>query len=110
MNTTNHPTMQAIILNDFGGADEFSAAVFPLPIPGDNEVLVKIVATAFNPIDYQMRQGATERKRMHSPILGREFSGVVVSTGKNVSGFVPGDAVMAASGSMGSNGTYATHI
>lgn len=110
MNRTHHQMMQAIVLNDFGGVEQFSAAAFPLPVPGDNEVLVKIVATAFNPIDYQMRQGATERKRMHSPILGREFSGVVISAGKNVSGFAPGDAVMAASGSMGSNGTYATHI
>ncbi|MGO4292451.1 NADP-dependent oxidoreductase [Chitinophaga sp. RAB17] len=102
--------MQAIVLNDFGGVENFSAATLPIPEPGDNEVLVKIMATAFNPIDYQMRQGATERKRMHSPILGREFSGIVIKTGKGVQQFAIGDAVMAASGSMGSNGTYATHI
>jgi NADPH:quinone reductase len=102
--------MQAIVLNDFGGVENFAAATFPIPEPGDHEVLVNIRAAAFNPIDYQMRQGATERKRMHSPILGREFSGIVVKTGRLVSGFAVGDAVMAASGSMGSNGTYATHI
>lgn len=108
MKTQNN--MQAIVLNDFGGVENFSAATLPIPEPGDQEVLVNIRAAAFNPIDYQMRQGATERKRMHSPILGREFSGVVVKTGKSVSQFAVGDAVMAASGSMGSNGTYATHI
>jgi NADPH2:quinone reductase len=102
--------MQAIILNDFGGVENFSAATLPIPEPGDQEVLVAIAATAFNPIDYQMRQGATERKRMHSPVLGREFSGTVIKTGKSVQQFAVGDAVMAASGSMGSNGTYATHI
>ncbi|HEY9260866.1 alcohol dehydrogenase catalytic domain-containing protein [Chitinophaga sp.] len=102
--------MQAIVLNGFGGVENFSATILPIPEPNDNEVLVNIRATAFNPIDYQMRQGATERKRMHSPILGREFSGVVIKTGKAVQHFAVGDAVMAASGSMGSNGTYATHI
>jgi NADPH2:quinone reductase len=102
--------MQAIILNDFGGVENFSAATLPIPEPGDQEVLIAIAATAFNPIDYQMRQGATERKRMHSPVLGREFSGTVIKTGKSVQQFAVGDAVMAASGSMGSNGTYATHI
>lgn len=71
METQNN--MQAIVLNDFGGVENFSAATLPIPEPGDQEVLVNIRATAFNPIDYQMRQGATERKRMHSPILGREF-------------------------------------
>lgn len=102
--------MQVIVLNDFGGVENLSAATLPIPEPCDHEVLVHIRAAAFNPIDYQMRQGATERKRMHSPILGREFSGVVVKTGKSVQQFAVGDAVMAASGSMGSNGTYATHI
>lgn len=106
----NQEKMQAIVLKDFGGVAQFSAALLPLPEPGDNDVLVKIAATAFNPIDYQIRQGATERKRMHSPVLGREFSGVVVKTGKSVQQFAPGDAVMAASGSMGSNGTYAEYI
>ena len=106
----NQKNMQAIVLNDFGGVENFVQATLPIPEPGDEEVLVKIVATAFNPIDYQIRQGATERKRMHSPVLGREFSGIVVKAGKSVQQFSPGDAVLAASGSMGSNGTYATYI
>lgn len=102
--------MQAIILNDFGGVENFSMATLPVPVPGDEEVLVQIAAAAFNPIDYQIRRGATERKRMHSAVLGREFSGIITQTGKAVTRFKPGDAVMAASGSMGSNGTYAEYI
>lgn len=67
---------------------------------------MKIIASGFNPIDYQMR----ENKRLHSPVLGREFSGVVTSIGKSVKDFKPGDAVFCGSGSMGSNGTYAEYI
>lgn len=103
--------MKAIILKDFGSTDNFIMEDnLSVPEPGENEVLIKIKATAFNPIDYQMRQGKTERKRMHSPILGRELSGIIVKTGKLVQRYKVGDAVFAASGSMGSNGTYAEYI
>ncbi|WP_111635752.1 quinone oxidoreductase family protein [Pedobacter cryoconitis] len=103
--------MKAILLKDFGSTDNFILENnYEVPEPGEHEVLVKIKAAAFNPFDYQMRQGKTERKRMHSPILGREFSGVIVKTGKLTERFKVGDAVFAASGSMGSNGTYAEYI
>jgi NADPH:quinone reductase-like Zn-dependent oxidoreductase len=81
-----------------------------IPIPNDNELLVKIIVSGFNPIDYQMRENKQENKRLHSPVLGREFSGVVTGIGKNVKDFKPGDAVFCGSGSMGSNGTYAEYI
>lgn len=104
-------TMKAIVLKDFGDTDNFILENnHAIPEPADNEVLISIKAAAFNPIDYQMRQGKTERKRMHSPILGREFAGVVVKTGQSAHQFKIGDSVFAASGSMGSNGTYAEYI
>ncbi|MDN5285188.1 MAG: Alcohol dehydrogenase zinc-binding domain protein [Mucilaginibacter sp.] len=103
--------MKAILLKDFGSADNFiQKDDFPVPAPGNTDILINIKAAAFNPVDYQMRQGKTESKRMHSPILGREFSGIVVKAGKLVKKFKEGDAVFAASGSMGSNGTYAQYI
>lgn len=103
--------MKAIVLNAYGNTDNFSEETnLPVPIPKDHEVLVKIRATSFNPIDYQMRQGKSEKKNMKSPILGREFSGIVVKTGKDVRRFRKAMAVFAASGSMGSNGTYAEYI
>ena len=103
--------MKAIVLKDFGSTDNFELNPdMPMPEMGETDVLVCIKATAFNPIDYQIRQGKSERKRMHSPVLGREFSGSVVKTGKQVQGFTIGDEVLSASGSMGSNGTYAEYI
>lgn len=102
--------MKAIVLNSFGSADNFSLQHLDTPVPAGREVLVKIKAAAFNPIDYQMRKGLRESARMHSPVLGREFSGIVEATGSEVVNFQPGDEVFAASGSMGSNGTYAEYI
>jgi NADPH:quinone reductase len=102
--------MKAIILKQLGSIDNFALTETDTPQINDNDVLVKIHATAFNPIDYQMRSGANESKRIHSPILGREFSGIVAKKGRSVRDFETGDAVFCASGSMGSNGTYAEYI
>lgn len=103
--------MKAIILKDFGGVENFLLdEAIPLPKIGKNEVLVEIMASAFNPIDYQMRQGRPESKKMRSFILGREFSGRIIKIGSDVKNFKEGDDVLAAAGSMGSNGTYASYI
>lgn len=102
--------MKAITLRHFGSTDNFYFTEADTPPINDNDVLVKIYSTAFNPIDYQMRTGANESKRMHSHILGREFSGIIANKGKSVKDLEIGDAVFCASGSMGSNGTYAEYI
>ncbi|XP_014784767.1 reticulon-4-interacting protein 1 homolog, mitochondrial [Octopus bimaculoides] len=74
--------------------------------PGD--VLVDVHAASVNPIDVMMRDGYGEklinliRWQLGSKhfvgsefplILGRDFSGTVVSVGKNVTSFQPGDEV-----------------
>ncbi|MCV9928603.1 NADP-dependent oxidoreductase [Flavobacterium sp. LS1R49] len=81
-----------------------------IPTIKEDELLIKIIASGFNPIDYQMLENELERKLMHSPILGREFSGIIAGVGINVRDFKVGDAVFSGSGSMGSNGTYAEYI
>lgn len=99
--------MKAIVLHQSG---EFELLEVDTPQPKDNQIQVKIAAAGFNPIDYQMTVNAMERKLLHSPILGREFSGIVAAVGENVTDFRIGDSVFCGSGSMGSNGTYAEYI
>lgn len=99
--------MKAIILNGFGDVSNFSLAEIDVPVIKDDEVLIQIKAAAFNPIDYQMRLGLRESRLMKSPVLGRELSGIIVKAGKNVKGYLVGDEIIAASGSRGSNGSYA---
>lgn len=99
--------MKAIVLHQNG---DFKLEEVYTPQPKEQQVQVKIVAAGFNPIDYQMTENRTERKLLHSPILGREFSGVVSAVGEGITDFKIGDAVFCGSGSMGSNGTYAEYI
>jgi len=98
--------LKAIILKNFGGIENFELQELEQPKVNNDAVLIKIRATAFNPIDYQMRQGSTESKLLKSPILGRELSGEIVELGEDVNSFSVGDKVSAYVGSLASNGTY----
>lgn len=100
-------SMKAVILNKNGTLeDQFTEQ----PKPKNNEVLIQIKASGFNPIDYQMLENELERKLASSPILGRELSGIIIEKGSEVTQFNIGDEVYCGSGSMGSNGTYAEYI
>ncbi len=66
----------------------------PKPIPGDNEVLIKVMACGICGTDVHIYEGdegaaATPPKT----ILGHEFSGVVEQVGKNVKAVKTGDKV-----------------
>jgi NADPH:quinone reductase-like Zn-dependent oxidoreductase len=99
--------MKAIVLQE---NREFRLETVAIPQPEPNNIQVKIMASGFNPIDYQMTEDGSERKLIHSPILGREFAGVITAIGAEVTEFKIGDAIFCGSGSMGSNGTYAEYI
>lgn len=99
--------MKAIVLQE---NREFRLETVEIPKPESHQIQVKIMASGFNPIDYQMTENGSERKLIHSLILGRELSGIITAIGAEVTQFKIGDAVFCGSGSMGSNGTYAEYI
>ncbi|EJL74197.1 quinone oxidoreductase family protein [Chryseobacterium populi] len=99
--------MKAVLLNkNFQLEDGFVEK----PQPKNHEVLIRIQASGFNPIDYQMLENELERRLISSPVLGRELSGIIVETGNDATQFRIGDEVYCGSGSMGSNGSYAEYI
>jgi NADPH:quinone reductase-like Zn-dependent oxidoreductase len=96
--------MKAIALHEYGGPDKLKYEDFPDPVPGEGEVLIRQVATSVNPVDLKMRSGtAKERFPVQFPgIIGRDVAGVVRSVGPKVTGFAPGNKVIAFA-----NATYA---
>lgn len=96
--------MKAIILEDNNQLREEFVILRPI---NQDEVRIKIIASGFNPIDYQMRENEHEKKYLFSNILGREGSGIIIETGENVKDLKINDEVFFVCGSMGSNGTYA---
>lgn len=99
--------MKAIILDDNNQLRNEIVTLRPIK---NDEVRIKIIASGFNPIDYQMRENEHEKKYLFSNILGREGSGVIIETGENVKDLNINDEVFFVCGSMGSNGTYAEEI
>jgi len=60
------------------------------PVPGDNEVLIKIIAVSINAADYRsMRMGSIPK----SKIFGADVAGRVEAVGKDIKKFKIGDEV-----------------
>lgn len=89
--------MKASVLHEYGGPEKLRYEEFPDPKAGEGEVLVRVGATSVNPVDYKMRSGsAKERFPLEFPaVLGLDIAGVVREIGPGVTGFLPGEQVMA---------------
>lgn len=49
--------MKAIVYQDFGSPDILRCEEIDKPIPGDNEVLIKVRAASVNPLDWKLMKG-----------------------------------------------------
>lgn len=65
------------------------------PIPEEDEVLVKIMTAAVNPLDNMIIRGEVKLIVPYAMplVMGNEFAGIVEKTGKNAARFKPGDRV-----------------
>ena len=101
--------MKAAVLNHFGEAKALQIAHVDTPVPGDSEVLIRVIAAGINPVDTKVRAGTSGiSKRISLPaILGWDISGIIEATGKNVVAFQPGDEVFGCIGFPGLGKAYA---
>lgn len=88
--------MRAAVLThyDKNGTD-LQIRKVPTPVPEEDEVLVKIVAAAANPLDNMILRGEVKLIVPYAMplIMGNEFAGVIEKTGKKASRFRQGDRV-----------------
>src|SRR6202522_2522445 len=87
--------MKAIVLHEYGGADQLKYEEWDDPQAGDGQILIRVTAAGINPIDWKIRSGAMKAfMPLRLPtILGYDYSGVVRSVGKRVEGYAEGDEV-----------------
>lgn len=85
--------MKAIVLTKFGGPDSFELQDVAVPEVGAGELLVRVMATAINPLDYQIRRGDYPEYVPLPAITGHDVSGVVEKLGPGVGDFEVGDEV-----------------
>jgi NADPH:quinone reductase-like Zn-dependent oxidoreductase len=97
--------VRAAVHASYGPPDVVRVAAVPRPVPGPNELLIKVHATTVNRTDCGFRQADpvlarffTGLTRPRRTILGSEFAGEVEAVGEHVTSFAEGDAVFGLSG------------
>jgi NADPH:quinone reductase-like Zn-dependent oxidoreductase len=92
--------MRAVVYDRYGPPEVLQVRDVPQPVPGENEVLVRVRASTVTRTDCGVRSARpffarlfTGLLRPKQPIAGIEFAGEVVSVGKAVTAFAPGDRV-----------------
>jgi putative PIG3 family NAD(P)H quinone oxidoreductase len=85
--------IKAILVKEPGDADQLILGTYPMPEPSDDELLVKVKATALNRADILQRRGLYPPPKGASPILGLEMAGIVEWVGPKCYGWRPGDRV-----------------
>jgi NADPH:quinone reductase-like Zn-dependent oxidoreductase len=84
--------MRAVIVNEYGGTPV--VAEIPTPQPGSHQVLIKVRASAINPIDRWVASGARRSEAATFPmVLGADGAGIVEMVGEGETRFSPGDRV-----------------
>jgi NADPH:quinone reductase-like Zn-dependent oxidoreductase len=105
--------MKAIVYCDYGSPDVLKLEDVEKPVPGDDEVLIRVRAAALNPLDwhyvrgtpYLMRLMGVGLRKPKEIRLGVDYAGTVEAVGRNVTQFKPGDEVFG-----GRTGAFAQYV
>ncbi|HHB80577.1 MAG TPA: NAD(P)-dependent alcohol dehydrogenase, partial [Aliiroseovarius sp.] len=111
--------MQAATYTRYGGPEVVSINQVPRPVPGKDEVLIRVHASTVSAGDWRMRSldvpsglGLAARAfagwtRPRKPVLGGDAAGIIVDKGTQVSSWEVGDAVVAYPGAaLGGHAEY----
>ncbi len=88
------------------GPEVLKTATGPVPVPREDEVLIRVQAAGVNRPDVQQRKGAYPPPPGASPVLGLEVAGEVVAAGASVTRLRIGDRVCA----LVNGGGYAEYL
>jgi NADPH:quinone reductase-like Zn-dependent oxidoreductase len=88
--------MKAVLYHRYGGSEVLQYEDVQRPAPGVGQVLVKVAATSFNPVDAGIRGGyLSEVYAINFPhIPGVDVAGTIAEVGDGVEGWNVGDAVV----------------
>jgi NADPH:quinone reductase-like Zn-dependent oxidoreductase len=89
--------MKALRYHRYGGSEVLRYENAPRPAPGPRQVLVKVAATAFNPVDAGIRGGHLAQVYQISfpHVPGVDVAGTIAEIGEGVTDWNIGDAVVA---------------
>jgi NADPH2:quinone reductase len=94
--------MKAIVMTAAGSPSVLELREIPKPeIQHPTQLLIRLKAAGFNPIDTKLRQRGTFYSQEMPAILGCDGAGVVEAVGAEVTTFKPGDEVYFCAGGLG---------
>lgn len=109
---STHPlnTMQAAVAVEH--QQPLDVQTLQKPSPAAGQVLVRVMASAINPLDTKISAGKGGHARQSLPaVLGMDMAGVVEQVGAGVTAFAVGDEVYGMAGGIGGHqGTLAQYI
>jgi NADPH:quinone reductase-like Zn-dependent oxidoreductase len=93
--------LKAIVRTKYGSADELSLGEIAVPVPNQDQVLVRVRAASVNPVDWHIMRGKPLFFRMmgfgllkpKQQTLGTDIAGRIEAVGHNVTQFKIGDEV-----------------
>jgi len=112
--------MKAVVCTKYGAPEVLKIVEIEKPVPKDDEVLIKVMASAVNSADVRVRKLDADGmlkivmrfvlgfSKPRNAVMGTSFSGIVEQTGKNVRRFKIGDEVFGLMGvKLGAQAEYA---
>ena len=98
--TAEHPTMKAVVQDQYGTGEVLRLDEVPRPTIGDDDVLLRVRAAGINPADWFMLTGVPWVMRVgfglgrpKQRIRGMDVAGIVEAVGGGVTDLRPGDEV-----------------
>ena len=105
-------TMRAMVQDRYGPPEVLRPAEVDVPVPADDQVLVRVVASSVNALDWHTMRGAPVLVRLtdglrrpRARIRGVDVAGRVEAVGRDVTWAKPGDEVFGAR-----NGAFAEYV
>jgi len=88
--------MKAVLLEGYGDVDQLRYVDVPTPVPGEGEVLIRMISASINPVDSKVREGAMKdvTPLVFPAVLGYDVAGEVTALGPGVDHPRVGDKVM----------------
>jgi NADPH:quinone reductase-like Zn-dependent oxidoreductase len=92
--------MKAIVFRRYGSPDVIELADIPVPTPEADQVIVRVVSSSVNPVDWHRLRGQPFLVRLSEGLtkpknegLGADLAGVVEAVGSRVTNVRPGDEI-----------------
>ncbi|WP_142215579.1 alcohol dehydrogenase catalytic domain-containing protein [Streptomyces sp. SLBN-118] len=100
--------MKALVASDYTPLERIGVTDHPAPAAEPGQVLIKVEAAALNPLDLMLITGAAKESypAHHPMVVGMDAAGTVAEVGEGVSGYAPGDPVLAFTGQAGAVAEY----